>query len=102
MAFTYPEGLDEYESEVEAEVLSELLALDPVHQRLRLVCFVSSSKGRGRNRTHPIEVRLILNVLSGACTIWNKFQFDVVATEILPNSRPDEAEAELKRRIGGE
>lgn len=72
---------------------------DPVHQALRLVQFVSSSKGRGRTRNRPTEVFLVIH--GKRATTWGRFPFDEYAQELLPMIDPQDQEEELKRRLGG-
>ena len=87
----------QYYQELEASVETELRLQDPVAQRLKLIYFVSKSKGRGRKRKHWEEISLVQDKWNGKCTSLDNYPFDVYASEILPGVL--DAEAELRRRL---
>lgn len=102
---------DEYEEwcrEQEAEALADLQANDPVHRDIRYHYFVSKSKGRRngkqRRRRNWKEVELI-SYRGGSFHQWNRFPFDVYATECLGQEvSADDACQEFMdriRRMGG-
>lgn len=93
----------EYEAKAIEEVEAEVRAAEWYlpFKRLKKVHFVSKSKGRGRKRKHLEEVLLIHDTdKPGKWTSYQKFPFDVVATEVLPHI-PDGllAEAILMREF---
>ncbi len=82
-----------------AEIEAEMRAADPVRDRYELVSFVSKSKGRGRKRAKWQEVYLVNDKHAKRCTLWNKYPFDVYASEMIPGMAKDDVEQELQRRI---
>lgn len=91
----------QYYKALEAEIEAELKAQDPVHQRFKIVRFVSKSKGRGRRRRNPVEVELIHDMHNfGRYNSISKFQFDGIATEVLPMIHKADVEQEFRRRLG--
>lgn len=118
------EELDQIEREAWREVEEESLRHDPVAQRFRRVEFTSRSKARDkkvtwteidpktrepvtktafvtRSRKHWKEVELVLdrsNPRKG-WTLSRNFQWDVVATEVLPHVHPEDAERALQAEV---
>lgn len=79
----------EYQDQVEAEVEAEVQANDPICQRFEYIYFVSKSKGRGRKRKHWEEIELITDRYSRVTRSWDKFPFDVYASEAFPHLPKD-------------
>ncbi len=78
------EQLKEYEQEVEAEVMAQVKQDDPVLRDMRYRCFVSRSKGRGRQRRRVKEVELVqYRHLAPQWSLYNRFPWDKYAAEIL-------------------
>ncbi len=68
----------EYEREILADIDREILEQHPVLSEIRLVRFVSTSKGRGRKRRRPVETALLVRRRGGA-TSWHKVKHDQIA-----------------------
>lgn len=65
----------EYEREVLADLDREILAQHPILSELELKRFVSYSAGRGRKRSRPVEVSLLVRRRGGAES-WHKVTHD--------------------------
>ncbi len=88
---------EDYQHEVEAEVLAEFLDSDRIYQCITLHSFVSKSKGHNRKRKHWQEINLIK--YNKGFHLEKNFPFDECATEILGDI--DNAEVKLRAAILG-
>lgn len=66
----------EYEREILADIDREILAQHPVLSELELKRFVSYSAGRGRKRSRPVEVALLVRRRGGGAESWHKVTHD--------------------------
>ena len=98
--------------QIEAEVIEEAQAGDPVYARFRYKQFVSRSRGRSKGRGRPrsdrplprrkwIEVELVNDkVEKKSPPVWTTFEkvpFDTLATEVYDN--PDAESERLRQDI---
>jgi len=92
------------EREIEREIKAELALDDPTLSRLRLVYFVSKSKGRNRPRRVWTEIELIADVARPerplAYQLATTFPWDDVSKELYPFLDGYTAERKARRTLG--
>jgi hypothetical protein len=89
----------QYEQSIIKQMQKETQQCDPVFERFKYISFFSRSKGRGRKRKVWEDVELI-SISAGHFQSFNKFPFDVYATEIFPNhENPTELLRERIRKL---